>query len=237
MYASRVILAVAVVLLSGCWRAKLLEKQTDAVIEFNKTQAQQFDSRIGTLADTTGCTDDTCRVAAKAIAGMATVSQKPSYMPMPVAPPSLLDRAVDGLVNRVLPVAVSEYGRAYSSKKAAEVQIAQWQAFGNAVDAALSGEEGPSYVITDSYNTDSSDHSEHGDTIVDSGNTTITDSQNGDHAGRDIIGRDRIDNSGNYGNDNRQTSPGPIDNSDDGDDCSGESCNPVTPLPTPTPEG
>lgn len=47
--------------------------------------------------------------------------------------------------------------------------------------------------------------------------------------GRDQTGGDHIDNSGNYGTDNRQDSPGPIDNSDDGDDCSGESCNPITP--------
>lgn len=73
------------------------------------------------------------------------------------------------------------------------------------------------------------DNSTRGDVIRDSGNSTITDSQNGDHAGRDIVGRDRIDNSGNYGNNNRQGSDGPIDNSDDGDDCSGASCNPNTP--------
>lgn len=68
------------------------------------------------------------------------------------------------------------------------------------------------------------DNSTHGDTISDSGNSTITDSQNGDHAGRDIVGRDRIDNAGNYGDDNRQGSDGPIDNSDPGDDCTGSDC-------------
>jgi len=79
--------------------------------------------------------------------------------------------------------------------------------------------------IVDSYNA--------GDTIADSGNTTttISDSGNG-NAGRDVIGRDRVDNSGNIGTDNRIGSDGPI--SDDGDDCSGSSCNPVEPA---TPEG
>lgn len=79
------------------------------------------------------------------------------------------------------------------------------------------------------------DNSTRGDVIRDSGNSTITDSQNGDHAGRDIVGRDRIDNSGNYGNDNRQGSDGPIDNSNDGDDCDGASCNPNTPPAEGTP--
>lgn len=75
------------------------------------------------------------------------------------------------------------------------------------------------------------DNSTRGDVIRDSGNSTITDSQNGDHAGRDIVGRDVIDNSGNLGSDNRQGSDGPIDNSDPGDDCDGASCNPTTPPP------
>ena len=90
---------------------------------------------------------------------------------------------------------------------------------------------------------DQSDHSDNstsivdsfnaGDTIADSGNTTttISDSGNG-NAGRDVIGRDRTDNSGNIGTDNRIGSDGPI--SDDGNDCSGSSCNPVEPA---TPEG
>lgn len=78
--------------------------------------------------------------------------------------------------------------------------------------------------IADSFN------SEAGDTFTDSGNTTTRDSNNG-NAGRDRIGRDRIDNAGNFGADNRQGSDGPIDNSDPGDDCTGESCNPVEPTP------
>lgn len=87
----------------------------------------------------------------------------------------------------------------------------------------------PGISVGGNYGDTAIDNSTHGDTISDSGNTAITDSQNGDHAGRDIVGRDRIDNSGNYGNDNRQGSDGPIDNSNDGDDCDGASCNPTTP--------
>ena len=72
-----------------------------------------------------------------------------------------------------------------------------------------------------------------GDDIRDSGNTTVTDSQNGDHAGRDLIGRDRIDNTGNFGTDNRQGSDGPIDDhSDPGDDCTGSDCSETPPPAT-----
>lgn len=72
------------------------------------------------------------------------------------------------------------------------------------------------------------DNSTRGDVIRDSGNSTITDSQNGDHAGRDIVGRDRIDNSGNFGSDNRQDSPGPIDDNSNPGDCDGTGdCTPA----------
>lgn len=77
------------------------------------------------------------------------------------------------------------------------------------------------------------DNSTRGDDIRDSGNTTITDSQNGDHAGRDLIGRDRIDNTGNFGTDNRQGSDGPIDDhSDPGDDCTSSDCGDDLPPAT-----
>jgi hypothetical protein len=83
---------------------------------------------------------------------------------------------------------------------------------------------------------DQSDHSDNSTHIADSFNSdddtsgdTISDSYNGDHIGRDVIGGDRTDNSGVIGDGNRFESPGPI--SDDGNDCSGSSCNPVEPDP------
>lgn len=239
MYASKLATLATIVLLGACSsKAELMKQQTNAVIDFNQQQSDKFAARIDTLADVSACADDACRIAGKAIAGMATVTQKPGYMPMPVSTPTLLDRVVDGLVNRVLPLAVTEYGRGYGAKKNAEVEMAQWQAFGDAF-ASTQGTT-PDYVITGSFNS-SDDNSSHGDTITDSGNTTLNDSQNGDHAGRDIVGRDVIDNSGNIGTGNRQGSDGPIDNSDDGDDCEGSDCSIVTPPEAPeapeTPEG
>lgn len=86
---------------------------------------------------------------------------------------------------------------------------------------------------------DRSDHSDNSTHIADSFNSdndtsgdTIADSYNGDRIGRDVIGGDRTDNSGVIGDGNRFESPGPIDISDDGDDCTGASC-----LPTEQPEG
>lgn len=99
-------------------------------------------------------------------------------------------------------------------------------------------------TITDSYN-DSSDHSQHGDTINDSnligGNVTgpgagignsldASNDVSGDGSaagdGNTLINGDNANNSGTI----RQDSPGPI--SDDGDDCTG-GCDSATPVPEP----
>lgn len=104
--------------------------------------------------------------------------------------------------------------------------------------------------ITDSYN-DSSDNSEHGDTITDSnliggdvtgpgagiGNTfdASTDvSGDGSVAGdeNEVINGDLANNSGEI----RENSDGPIDQSDDGDDCTGDCGDDIAPPPeTPLP--
>lgn len=95
-----------------------------------------------------------------------------------------------------------------------------------------------------------------GDSVAGDGNATrgsqVGNSQVGDNAGRDNVGRDVIHDSevgsGNaeggstiydshnrighdqwVGNTIRTDSPGPIDNSDPGDDCKDNSCNPITP--------
>ncbi len=112
----------------------------------------------------------------------------------------------------------------HQSDNATETNLAQYGFLGGVVHdvtaaSAVVAQAGPSINVGGNYG--NTDNSEHGDTISDSGNTTITDSQNGDHAGRDIIGRDSIDNSGNYGDDNRQGSPGPIDDHGNPGDCDG----------------
>lgn len=57
--------------------------------------------------------------------------------------------------------------------------------------------------------------------------------------GNDQIGGDRTDNSGVIGNDNdtRFNSQGPIDNTDPGNECTGDGCQPVNPPPPLPPPG
>lgn len=64
-----------------------------------------------------------------------------------------------------------------------------------------------------------------GDSIAGDGNAAGG-SQIGDTYGDDYTGRDRVENDGviNSGDGNRFESPGPIDNSNDGDECTGTLC-------------
>jgi len=169
-----------------------------------------------------GCADDSCRIA---IAGFAALARGETV----AAPQQYRSEAagVLNLVDRALGIGGQVYGQKLQADSLVDLA---------GVIADSAGDRSTHSYIDQS---DHSDHSTHvadsfnaGDTITDSGNTTttISDSGNG-NAGRDVIGRDRTDNSGNIGTDNRQGSDGPIDNSDPGNDCSGSSCNPVEPDP------
>lgn len=136
----------------------------------------------------------------------------------------------------------------HQSDNATETNLAQYGFLGGVVRdvtaaSAIVAQAGPSYTIGGDYTGNDRVETTIGDDYTGGARTDIggdsvgRDQHVGDTVGRDQIGRDRVDNSGIIGDNNeqRQESPGPIDNSDDGDDCSGESCNPV--IPTPEPEG
>lgn len=165
------------------------------------------------------CKTDTCRVS---VAAMAALVQS-ERVERPVQYRSQAGTVL-GLVERALSVGAAVYGQKIQGDSLVDLA---------GVIAGSAGDRSQHFDYSDHSATDNSvsiadSYNEQGDTISDSGNTTVSDSNNG-NAGRDLIGRDRVDNSGNIGNDNRQGSDGPIDNSDDGDDCSGASCNPIEP--------
>lgn len=136
----------------------------------------------------------------------------------------------------------------HQSDNATETSLAQYGFLGGVVRdvtaaSAAVAQAGPSYTIGGDYigrdrtetNTTIGDDYTGGDRTDIGGDSVGGDQHVGDTVGRDQIGRDRTDNSGIIGDNNeqRQDSAGPI--TDDGDDCSGESCNPI--IPTPEPEG
>lgn len=214
----RIILTIfAVLLMAGCAanRAAYYSAQADYRAKVSADNAGQREAVASTAAS---CSDDTCRVAVAAIAALT----RPERIEAPRQYRSEAGSWL-GLLDRALGIGANAYAARMSR------------------DTLL----GVAGVIADnagdrSQHFDYSDHSDNSTTITDSYNSdddtsgdTIADSNNGDHIGRDLIGGDRTDNSGNIGSDNRQDSPGPIDNSDDGNDCSGSSCNPVEPEPEP----
>lgn len=215
-----IVLALAcALLLTACAanRAAYYSAQSDYRAKVSADNAGQREAVASTAAS---CSDDTCRVAVAAIAALT----RPERIE---APRQFRSDAsgVLGLVDRALGIGGSAYGARMSRDTLIGVAGIVAESAGDRSTHSYidnSDHSDNSTSIVDSYNA--------GDTIADSGNTTISDSGNG-NAGRDVIGGDRTDNSGNIGSDNRQGSDGPIDNSDDGNDCSGESCNPVEPDP------
>lgn len=221
----RLLIAILIAaLLSACAASR--NAHYEAQSEYLAALAAQNAAKLAAVqSGAASCTDDTCRVAVAAFAALVQSER----VNRPVQYRSQAGTVL-GLVERALSVGAAVYGQKIQGDSLVDLA---------GVIAGSAGDRSQHFDYSDNSETDNSvsiadSYNEQGDTISDSGNTTIADSYNG-NAGRDLIGRDRVDNSGNIGNDNRQESPGPIDNSDDGDDCSGESCNPV--IPTPEPEG
>lgn len=209
---------VAVVLMSACAASR--NAHYAAQSEYRNAIAAQNAAKLAAVqSSASACSDDTCRVA---VAAMAALVQSERVE----RPAQYRSQAgtVLGLVERALSVGAAVYGQKIQGDSLVDLA---------GVIAGSAGDRSQHFDYSDHSATDNSvsiadSYNEQGDTISDSGNTTVSDSNNG-NAGRDLIGRDRVDNSGNIGNDNRQGSDGPIDNSDDGDDCSGASCNPIEP--------
>jgi len=217
----RIFLAIAAILLTaGCAASR--NAHYAAQSEYRTAIAAQNAAKLAAVqSGAASCTDDTCRVAVAAFAALVQSErvERPAQYRSQAG-------TVLGLVERALSVGAAVYGQKIQGDSLVDLA---------GVIAGSAGDRSQHFDYSDNSETDNSvsiadSYNEQGDTISDSGNTTIADSYNG-NAGRDLIGRDRIDNSGNIGTDNRQDSPGPI--TDDGDDCSGSSCNPIVPAPEP----
>jgi len=218
-----IVLAIAgAALLSACAASR--KDFYDAQNDYREQIAARDAAKAAALQTAAaGCADDSCRIA---IAGFAALARGETV----AAPQQYRSEAagVLNLVDRALGIGGQVYGQKLQADSLVDLA---------GVIADSAGDRSTHSFIDQSDHSDNStsivDSFNAGDTIADSGNTTttISDSGNG-NAGRDVIGRDRTDNSGNIGTDNRIGSDGPI--SDDGNDCSGSSCNPVEPA---TPEG
>ena len=186
--------------------------------EYRNAIATQNAAKLAAVqSGAASCTDDTCRVAVAAFAALVQSEriERPAQYRSQAS-------TVLGLVERALSVGAAVYGQKIQGDSLVDLA---------GVIAGSAGDRSQHFDYSDHSATDNSvsiadSYNEQGDTISDSGNTTIADSNNG-NAGRDLIGRDRIDNSGNIGTENRQDSPGPIDDHSDPGDCDGSGdCTP-----------
>lgn len=211
---------IAILALAGCAASR--NAHYAAQSEYRAAIAAQNAAKLAAVqSNAAACSDDTCRVAVAAFAALVQSER----IERPVQYRSQAT-SVLGLVERALSVGAAVYGQKIQGDSLVELA---------GVVANSAGDRSQNFDYSDHSTTDNSvsiadSYNAQGDTISDSGNTTVSDSNNG-NAGRDLIGGDRIDNSGNIGTDNRIGSDGPIDNSNDGDDCDGESCNPTTEQP------
>ena len=205
---------IAILLTAGC--AANRTAFYDAQNDYREQVAARDAAKAAALQTAAaGCADDSCRIA---IAGFAALARGETL----AAPAQYRSEgsAVLNLVDRALGIGGSAYGARMNRDTLVGIASIVADSAGDRSTHSFvdnSNHSDNSTSIVDSYNAT-------GDTISDSGN--VSDSNNG-NAGRDIVGRDVIDNSGNIGEGNRQGSDGPW--SDNGDDCSGGSCNPTEP--------
>lgn len=221
----RIMIVLAALALTACAASR--DAHYAAQREYTQAIAAQNASKLAAVnASADACADDVCRVA---VAGFAALVQSDRIE----RPAQYRSQATSilGLVERAVSVGAAVYGQKIQGESL--VDLAGVIA-GSAGDRSThsyidqSNHSDNSTSIADSYN-DSSDNSTTGDTISDSYNIPTTIDVSGDGSavgdGNDITNGHANDNSGDL----RIDSPGPIDNSDPGDDCDGESCNPVTP--------
>lgn len=200
--------------------------------------AKRAEQRAAAVQDCAGSTDvATCMlglVALEAVAGgqggQAQAVRLPAYTPPPSGTEKLARfiGAVSPLVGNLANAAVSWH----QSDNAADTSRAQFDFLGGVVRDTTSGMQavatGATSAATEIANAGPRIDVA-GDLINGDGNAT-NGAQIGDNetvtVGRDQTGGDHQDGS-IVGDGNRVESPGPIDNSDPGDDCSGESCNPT----------
>lgn len=205
----RIFLAIAAILLTaGCAASR--NAHYSAQSEYRAAIAAQNAAKLAAVqSSAASCSDDVCRVSVAAMAALVQserIERPAQYRSQATS--------VLGLVERALSVGAAVYGQKIQGDSLVELA---------GVVASSAGDRSQHFDYSDHSTTDNSvsiadSYNAEGDTISDSGN--VSDSNNG-NAGRDLIGGDRIDNSGNIGSDNRQDSPGPIDDNSNPGDCDG----------------
>lgn len=226
------LMIAALLALALCACASTPNAEYRAYLEASAASEAREAAQLADLkATATACVDDTCRVAIAAIAGFAAQGVAGRSRPAPfVQQPSTAAKIGLALVGQLGPLANAAVSW-HQSDNAARTSEAQYRFLGGAVSdmaAVASGATTAAASLVPSVTVG-------GDYIAGDGNAThgaqIGDSSAVD-VGRDQTGGDHADGSV-IGDENRFESPGPIDQSNDGDDCTGDSCQ----APVPDEDG
>lgn len=222
--------------------------QADAQAEMARATAREADRTAAMAA----CKTDACVQSAimasalgQAIEALGAANRATAAVP---AAPYERDTAAKfatafSAVSPLLGQGVQAWAGDRAGERQAQVQISQDQLFGGIVTGALTANRdiaaaavanaspvynvGGDMIGGDRTETNIGDGFTGGDRSETNvgGDQVGGDQHIGDTVGGDQVGRDQVDNSGIIGDGNRQYSDGPIDNSDDGDDCTDSDCS------------
>jgi hypothetical protein len=217
--------AVLCLALAACGPTKP-DANYQAYVEAQKAQTTLESSRIDslTLAATAcngdaRCVENVVAFASLVAAGVAKAAGG-NIQPF-VERPSFWSQAGLALVGQIAPLA-SAGVNAYQAKMQRDTSVAQFNYLDHVLSTAVSGmattasNAQPNINVGGNY-----------------GDTHTGDTIGGSQVGHDYVPGTQTNNSGNIGNDNRQSSPGPI-----GPACTGDTCQSTNPpAPTPSPAG
>lgn len=211
-----IVMLGAVVFIAGCTSPEVRPSYA-SYLEFVGQQQQRDDDRIKSIASAAqSCTDARCVENVAAMAALANVAGggRAATVAPPPREPSGLEKfaAVAGALSPLAATIVTGAVQWHQADASRDVSIAQYQSLDHIVTGAVDGMAGVATAATPSITVG-------GDYV--SGTQT--------HIGGDSIGRDRVDNSGVIGNNNRWQSP---DDNHSGDCRDDGSC-----PPAPTPAG
>jgi hypothetical protein len=212
-----IVMLGAFALVAGCSSAPAKPNGYAAYLDFVGAQQQRADARVaGIAAAAQSCTDARCVENVAALAALASVSgggaQGPGVAPPPREPSGVEKfAAVAGALSPLAATIVTGAVQWHQADASRDVSIAQYGALDHIVTGAVGGMADVAQHATPSITV--------GGDYVPGTQTTV---------GGDVIGRDRIDNSGVIGNENRWLSPN--------DDHSGD-CRDTGTCTAPTPSG
>jgi hypothetical protein len=236
-------------MLGACASTPTADPNYTARLEFIERQAAADRQQMAAIAQAAErCSDDACVTQVAALAALASV--KGGNATPAIEPYRKQFHPAWSLLGAIVPQLANAAVSWHQSDNSRDVSVAQFGFLGGVVrDVAQSPAlDAPNITVGGDYVSGSQHIGDAvgGDYITGhvgdavgrdqiGGNQHLGDTVGRDQVGGDSIGGDRVDGDGNY-NTGRIDSPGPFDNSNDGDDCEGDGCQGSNNPPPDEPE-